>query len=334
MPTFIHEQIRLFRHLFVAHHPLRKARMTNPGTAAKYITLHHPVRDSEIRAHLAGRLTLAAPLIGVDDTATAAALDVDSGGEAALWHLLVCAHARQLTAFAITSDGPTHSGGHVWLLFAHAAEASRFRQLANDLVLTAQRPAETYPTYKTIRLPLGVHRHTGARGRLLLPSGQVINLDGDLDAVAKGLNAIAALPRNSVEHLPALPPPPPRSPEERRVTIRADRDVILAFNQHTDVVALVEGYGGRIAQASHARVVMHCPCGRHAHGDRIASLEIRPARKARYGQHVAYGYAPGCAFYTERGMVMDAFAVYCQLEGLTPADAVRLLVARGVEVGQ
>ena len=79
--------------------------------------------------------------------------------------------------------------------------------------------------------------------------------------------------------------------------------------------------------------VLACPCGRHAHGDARASLEVTPATSSRYGRFIAHGYAPGCLFFTERGQVIDAFGVFCRLEQLTPAEAVRRL-ARGREAAR
>jgi hypothetical protein len=94
----------------------------------------------------------------------------------------------------------------------------------------------------------------------------------------------------------------------------------------------LESYGGRIAQRGRfGRTLLHCPCPNHTHGDARPSLEVQPARNARYGQHVAIGHAPGCQFATERGQVMDAFRVFCTWEGLTPREAVeRLRVAQEV----
>ena len=75
---------------------------------------------------------------------------------------------------------------------------------------------------------------------------------------------------------------------------------------------------------------MHCPCGQHRNGDAHASLEIQPARTPRYGQYVAVGYAPGCAFSLEQHLVVDAFAVYCHFEHLTAAEALRAVARTGV----
>jgi hypothetical protein len=88
----------------------------------------------------------------------------------------------------------------------------------------------------------------------------------------------------------------------------------------------LESYGGRIAQRGRfGRTLLHCPCPNHAHGDARPSVEIQPAKKARYGQHVAIGHAPGCQFATERGQLMDAFRVFCTWEGVTAQEAVERL---------
>jgi hypothetical protein len=102
--------------------------------------------------------------------------------------------------------------------------------------------------------------------------------------------------------------------------------IIEAYNQATDLVARFESYGGRIAQFGRAgRTLLHCPCPNHTHGDARPSLEVQPAKKARYGPYVAIGHAPACVFTTERGQVMDAFRVFCLWEGLTPLEAVERL---------
>ena len=51
-----------FRRLFLAHDPPHQAWMQPPGAAAKYRKKFHPISDAELAAHLAGRLTIAAPL--------------------------------------------------------------------------------------------------------------------------------------------------------------------------------------------------------------------------------------------------------------------------------
>ena len=314
---------RTYREVFLAHQPAHQGRMTGPGVDRKFIKVHHPITDRELDAHFAGQLTLAAPLIGPDDLAYIAAIDLDAGGETALRRLLLEAQQCDLTAFAITSSSPQHDGGHVWLLFDAPTHPERLRLLAENLVTALGLAAETYPTRKTLRLPLGMHRRARRRGTLLLPTGATFNLDAGGDILREALAAIAALPRN---HTAQLPPPAPRPRYTHPNVAGTTESIIAAYNQATDLVALLESYGGKIAQLGRwGRTLLHCPCPNHAHGDARPSVEIQPARKPQYGQHVAIGHAPGCRFATERGQVLDAFRVFCTWEGLTPQEAIERL---------
>jgi hypothetical protein len=318
---------RTYREVFLAHQPAHQGRMTGPGVDRKFVKVHHPITDRELDAHLAGTLTLAAPLIGPDDLAYIAAIDSDAdAGESTLWRLLLAAQARGFTAFAITSSTELHDGGHVWCLFDQPTHPDRLRYVAQALVTTLGLAAETYPTRKTLRLPFGVHRRSGRRGTLLLPTGAALDLDAGGDVLAEALGAIAALPRNATAQLPQLPPAAPRPRSTRPHVAPTTDSIIAAYNQATDLIALLESYGGTIAQRGRfGRTLLHCPCANHAHGDARPSLEVQPAKKARYGQHVAIGHAPGCRFATERGQVMDAFRVFCTWEGVTPQEAVERL---------
>jgi hypothetical protein len=218
----------------------------------------------------------------------------------------------------------------VWLLFDAPTHPERLRLLADNLVLAGGLPAETYPTCKTLRLPLGLHRRARRRGMLLLP-GAALDLDAGGDVLEVALAAIAALPRNRMAQLPQLPLPAPRPRSTHPNVAPTTESIIEAYNGATDLVALLESYGATVAQLGRRRTLLHCPCPNHAHGDARPSLEVQPARNARYGQHVAIGHAPGCQFATERGQVMDAFRVFCTWEGLTPREAVeRLRVAQEV----
>ena len=315
---------RTYRGVFLAHQPAHQGRMTGPGVDRKFITIHHPITDRELDAHFAGQLTLAAPLIGPDDLAYIAAIDSDvDAGESTLWRLLLAAQGRGFTAFAITSRTDEHDGGHVWLLFDQPTHPDRLRQFAENLVTTLGLVAETYPTCKTLRLPLGVHRRAERRGTLLLPTGAALDLDAGGDVLHEAVAAIAALPRNATGQLPQLPLAAPRPRSTPPNVAPTTESIIAAFNQATDLVFLLESYGGRIAQRGRwGRTLLHCPCPNHAHGDARPSLEVQPAKKARYGQHVVIGHAPGCRFATERGQVMDAFCVFCTWEGLTPQEAI------------
>lgn len=324
------DQIRAVCALYLRHEPHRHALMRGPQADRKYTEYHRPITDQQIVAHLRGQITLAAPMIGPDGLAQAAALDVDAGGVAALRRALDTAQADGWTAYAITSTNDDHDGGHLWVHLDTPTTPDRARLLAQNIAEAAQVQAETYPTRKQLRLPLGVHRWSNQRGMLLLQDGTTIDLDSGDEAIAQALSLIAALPRNRANRLPeiAIQPKPARSPHTHPTTrqkpVGSARDAIQAYNQATDLIGLLESYGGRIAQrVSGGGVLMHCPCGGHSHGDRRPSLEIKPARSARYGRYIAVGYSSSCQFYTERGQVFAPFDVLCRLEGLTNVEALK-----------
>ncbi len=320
LPT--QDQVQVFHTLYLAHDPESHARMNGPTAAKKYTKFHHAPARGEVADHFAGRRTIAVPLVGPHGLCHHAAFDVDAGGPHALRRVLAAAQAHGWTAYAITSETDEHMGGHVWLHFDQPTAPERARLLADLLAQAAGVDAETYPTRKALRLPLGVHQWTGKRGHLLLQDGQQLDLDTGPDAVAHALVTIAALPTNATSALPDVPKRAPTAPQARQMAPGAAQNTITRYNQQTDLVALLESYGGKIAERyGTGGALLHCPCGRHSHGDRRASLEVQPARRARYGRMVAVGHAANCLFYTERRQVIDAFGVYCNLEGLTTREA-------------
>jgi len=320
LPT--QHQVQVFHTLYLAHDPESHARMNGPQAAKKYTKFHHAPGTPEITDHLLGSRTIAAPLVGPHGLAHHVALDVDAGGPHALHRVLAAAQAHGWTAYAITSDTDEHTGGHVWLHFDQPAAPERARLLADQLAQAAGVDAETYPTRKGLRLPLGVHQWTGKRGTLLLQDGQRLDLDAHTDTVMEALATIAALPLNQTYALPELPGRLPTAPAARQTAPGAASDTITRYNGQTDLVGLLESYGGKIAERyGNGGALLHCPCGRHSHGDQRPSLEVQPARSARYGRMVAVGHAANCLFYTERRQVIDAFGAYCKLEGLTTHEA-------------
>ena len=301
--------------------------MRGPQADRKYTDYRQPITDAQIAAHLDGRITLAAPLIGPDGLAQTVALDVDSGGAAALQRLLNAAQALGWMAYAMTSTTKEHNGGHLWLHLDAPATPDRARLLAQQIAEAAQVEAETYPTRKQLRLPLGIHRWTGKRGTLLLQDGTTLDLDSGDAAIHQALELIASLPTNHAEHLPEVqtqPTPTRTLHTPRRTCQEAPGSTIQAYNKQTDLISLLESYGARIAeQFSSGGALLHCPCGHHNHGDRRPSLHVKPATSSRYGRFVVFGYSPTCQFYTERGQTFAAFDVVCKLEGLTAVEALK-----------
>lgn len=333
-----HPLVVAYQETILGFEPPAYAKMNRRGALHKYSKvlieqggerIYPPLTLDLIQSHLRGDITVAACLIDPEGRARASALDIDEGGEAAIRRVLDLAIVQGFTGFAQSSENDEHQGGHVWLLFDKRADPTRLRRLAQQLAEQAGVLAETYPTRKTIRLPLGVHRWTGRRGRLYLPDGRLLELDAGEHVVRHAVRLLSELPQNDTALLPPLPKriTPKKEPLPRFTAQAGDESVIQQYNQATSLVGLLERAGGRVAQQLvSGGFLLHCPCPHHKHGDARPSLELKPARnRQRYGEFVAFGYAPSCQFYTESGRVIDAFSVMCLLEGLSPSEAARRL---------
>lgn len=327
----VHPLVTLYKQTILGFEPLAFAKMNSPGAEAKYTKIYRPLSNHLIRLHLRGDMTLAVCLVNPAGLARAAVLDIDAGGQAALLSALEKARARRLVAFAQSSATAEHDGGHVWLLFDAWQAPDRFRLLADMLAHEAGIQAESYPTRKAIRLPLGVHRWTGKRGVLFLPDGMTLDLDRSEQAVKTAIRSLKTLPQNSIEQLPPLPivrQVSPDAPIKRPEAQGGSQNVIRDYNHSVNLITLLERFGGRVSQyfPNDSGALMHCPCPHHQHQDARPSIEVRRAKNPqRYGEYVVYGYSPTCVFYTERGQVVDAFGVYCQMNNLEPDEAVRQL---------
>jgi DNA-binding transcriptional ArsR family regulator len=293
-----------------------------PATCeAKYTTAKACPEDRDLRRHLEGERTIAVPLIGADGLAVAGGLDVDEGGEGALLAALGAAQQAGLTAWAITSTNDEHDGGWVWFLYTSAVAPERIRAQLTALAVVAGVRADIFPTRQAARLPFGVHTWTGRRGILLLQDGRRFDLDSaELEA---GIAAVLALSRNTAPpniEAPPVPKPPPR----RQPAVQAGADAIGRFCSATDLVDLLASYPGySLVARSGQGGTMRCGCPGHKHGDRRPSLEVKHGRD---GRQVAVGYAPGCIWHNQQGR-NDAFNVYCELERLTPKEAVKRLAS-------
>ncbi len=332
-----------FVQLYLLHEPTSYARMLRPGARHTYHTVHGAPLPDDLRAHLAGEATIAVPLIGAAGLSSHIALDIDHGRLTALQRALAAAQVLGWTAYAIISTTTDHRGGHVWMHLDHLAAPDRARLVAEQLAAAASistrghdPAAETYPPHQALRLPCGRHTWTSKCGSLVVQDGCTIDLDSDGQAIGTALRAIANLSQNAAARLPQLPVAPlhetPRQTHQERTG--APINPIHNYNHTTNLRALLEQYGGRIAE--HERdggALVHGPCGQHHHGDIHASLEVRPARTtARYGQYVAIGHAPSCRFSAKRRQVIDSFTASCRLAGLTTQEALERRSMPTVEV--
>lgn len=289
-------------------------------TGRKYVRRNAPLTDELLASHVAGDCTLAAPLIGADGLARCWAVEIDAGGMLACAAALDAAQLCGLVAVAFVVEGANgHNGGHVWSApYATGYDPARLRAQARQVVAAAQLPAETetYPTGADLRLPFGQHTHTGQRGKLRLQDGTIYDLDTP-EGLAAGWAIWAALSFNTL-------PPPTIEPEIR--VLGAPRPVqldsgstIRSWARNIDLVALLEGYGAKQArsQPKGGGTLMHCPCRGHPHGDKRASLLVKPGHD---GTPCVIGYAPGCAYAAQPGKRYDAGSVVCHQEGISYKD--------------
>src|SRR5690349_15678690 len=134
--------VRRFRALFLNGNPACYARMNKPGSVSKYTKILNQytreplsITNAAIVAHLEGRATFAAPLIGKDGFAREAALDIDQGGEVAVTTGLHIAVEFGYSAYGLVSpavaDG--HDGGHIRIPLADVASPERARLLAEQI---------------------------------------------------------------------------------------------------------------------------------------------------------------------------------------------------------
>lgn len=320
------DRVAFFRDAFLRHAPERHAVMLPPGARRKYHERPSSITDAQIRAHLAGQLTLAAPAVH-DGRAVLLPLDLDAGGLPALQALLNQATQRELWAFGQycpRAGWPeAEQRGYVWVPFSELADAQRLQLLGQALIAALPQSAETRAHAGETRLPLGHHRHTGRFGTLLLP-GLQLPIDDDPAAALDALRR--AWRPNPVASLPPLPPPayePPERPHRPPSAPTGGQGITIdRYNQSTDLRALLASYGARRAAGRIGRRLLHC-CG-HPDERRASLLLVRRRGSDQWlcrclSQHHACPLS---------GQVRDAFGVYCALERLTPAEALRRLNGR------
>ena len=346
-----HDQVAaLLRRTFLRHNPPHHARMTELGFVAKYLRHEAPITDTDLLGHVAGDITLAVQLVA-DDTAYAAACDLDQGGEAAIRRLMRAAEHAGCTPYGFVLDAGPHNGGHVWIFFKDAHPAPALRQLMGEITAAASiTSAELWPSGQDLRLPFGVHRRRQRRGSLLLSSSAApIAIDDDptgaihtfLDhleytpaAVAEGAAQRLAEQRARAEAEAQAARDRYRQQLQQLGSRRSGTELIRAYNTATDLVTLLEGYGARTARYyTNDAQLMHCAASSdHKHGDRNASLLVSPGRGGQQGKLICSCKAPNCRLHAGPGRVLDAFGVFCALEGLSFSEGVRRL-AQGLPDG-
>lgn len=329
------EPIAALHHLVLRHQPSSYARMTESGYRAKYLRISQPLTDSALAAHLAGDTTLAC-VLHTDGMSFVAACDIDEGGEAMVRAVMRAAEVRACHAYGFVLDSGGHNGGHVWVFFEHAHTTQDLQALMRDIVSDAQCPTtEIYPNGADLRLPFGLHRRCNRRGTLLLNSAAVaVDLDSDFDGALATFLAHVRLTSDLPVRVAQDTQRARREAVAQAIAAarprRCDgdahwREVIAHFNSSTDLVSLLEGYGARAAyHYAGGKTLLHCASTQdHAHGDAHPSLVVEPGRGHQAGRMICGCYCPACRLHNQPGQVMDAFEVFCRLEGISKREGVQ-----------
>jgi len=165
-----------------------------------------------LRAHLAGRETLALSSLDAGGRCRWLCLDADApDGTAQLRRIAAALAALELPGLLEAS----RRGGHLWLFFAAALPAALPRAVVGAMLdgLVARGELahlpEVYPDTDgadparlghAVRLPLGVHRRTGRRYPLLAADGEPLPLATPRDLAAQ-MAHLLAYPRISAARL-------------------------------------------------------------------------------------------------------------------------------------
>ncbi|HSH80550.1 MAG TPA: hypothetical protein VLA19_18630, partial [Herpetosiphonaceae bacterium] len=259
-----------------------------------------------------------------DGWALAAAIDIDAGGAAAVQRALAVCADYGLWAFAQLGTSAEHDGGHVYIPVDKPAAASLLQDLAARVQACAGVPGEAYPNGDhDLRLPLMLHlRAPGGPKRfpLLLQSGELVDVTDPWAALATlhtrwRPNTLEELTA-AVGRLPALSITNPQKLHKSKVNPQNGASVIRWFNDNHDLTDLLSSIGVRGADRLGA---VRCPW----HGDRNPSLVIWRHHGTGHLVCRCYSQRSGCPAAEPR--YWDAFNVYCEIEGLSPSDAVKRL---------
>ncbi len=199
-----------------------------------FVPVHRPIGEEDWRRHLRGETTLALPLVRAGDVCSLGVLDVDLGRkllaehpdrkEELLGRALGAALrlrrelARRGCASLLELSG--EKGYHLWMRFEEPVPSFRLRRWLVSLVAAAGEPpegvrVEIFPKRDRLRpgemgsvvkLPLGVHRRSGRRCRLLDEHGE------PLEDPYETLRTTPPIPRRIVVEPDEAAPPPASLP--------------------------------------------------------------------------------------------------------------------------
>jgi tetratricopeptide (TPR) repeat protein len=190
-----------FLHLFAGRENVYARQWSAEGGESGYTPVREPLTPTAVRNHLIGNVTLGVYPVRLDNTVTFFAFDVDirkaalarargSLAEARRIKEAVAAETERLRAEleglgipALLEDSG-YKGRHLWVFLETPEDAAVVRQFGGLFLkavplTTTDLQAEFFPKQATagagignlIKLPIGIHRRTGRRSRLLLADG-------------------------------------------------------------------------------------------------------------------------------------------------------------------
>ncbi len=207
-----------FGHLFSGRENIYARQWWDESGQGGYTPVRQPLVFQVLKNHLLGSVTVGVYPIRLDNTVTFFAIDIDinkraiarargSVKEARRIKDCVSSEARRLQAALSDLELPAlledsgYKGRHLWIFLEEPVEASIVRQfgglfMSSHPLQSADLHAEFFPKQadvgggvgNLIKLPLGIHRRTGRRSRLLLPDGSA---DPDPFATLRSVRRVA-----------------------------------------------------------------------------------------------------------------------------------------------
>ena len=191
-----------FQRLFQGRENVYARQWIRDGGETGYTPVREPLSVEVLRNHVLGNLTVGVYPIRLDDTVSFATFDLDltkrsleqargEAAEARRLRTLVESEARRLSealahyGLVGVMEDSGYKGRHIWIFFEQPEPAAVVRRLG-ELSLAAHGPlplelgVEFFPRQSSagkglgnlIKLPLGIHRRTGRRCRLLDDQGE------------------------------------------------------------------------------------------------------------------------------------------------------------------
>ena len=323
------------------------ARQRDDGS---YRWLFQPCDQTVLVAHLAGDVTIA--VSSLDEAGKCRWLCLDGDGEDGLAQLLqVRTHLADQRLLGVLEA--SRRGGHLWLFFAAAVEASLPREVVLRLLEALRSEAlpldrlDIYPDTgrigalgHAVRLPLGVHRRTGKRYPFLDELGKPLPLAKLSDA----LTYLAEAPRITAEHLATLHAQLTPAEEEAPVprtdhTAPPQSDAAAASSTRSEVIRWVDAHVSpldlleELAPASELQRAGHgwlgwCPF----HDDRAIQADGSPGTPSFYlVRNATHGWSWRCLSSNcaqHKGHMRHTFRLFQELLGLDAKAAIRVALER------